>query len=506
MDDCLRDVVQHGFEGAHRHRIVHVVLSRPAGAGSSVERGPVIVRENGAGAHEDDRRPMTAAPEACRAVPSTSATSTSSTTASSTTPTTPTAPSASPAPAMTTRARVRLVLILGAMTALGPLTIDTYLPALPSITSDLQSTSAAVGLTLTGTLVGFALGQLLVGPLSDSFGRRRPMLIGVALHILASILCAIAPNVLVLSGFRVLQGIAAASASVVALAIVRDVANGRAFVVMMSRLLLVMGAAPVLAPTLGSQVLRWTEWRGVFVVLAVIAVLLLVVTSLALPETLPAARRLGGGVRGSLTAYGALLRDRTFVGLVLVAGLTMTAVFGYVGGSSFVLQEHYGLSVQQFGLVFGAGSVALIAGTQLNPRLVGRWSSARVLGTALVLGTLAAGGMVVTAATGWGGLLGLLLPLWLVLANIGVALPNAPALALSRHGDTAGTAAALLGATQFGVAGLVGPVLGLLGLSAVSMAEVIASGLALALAVYLVVVRPWRLEPVDAEVALVGVH
>ncbi len=411
-----------------------------------------------------------------------------------------------PNPAMTTRERVRLVIILGAMTALGPLTIDTYLPALPSITRNLQSTSAAVGLTLTGTLVGFAVGQLVMGPISDSFGRRRPMMMGVALHVVTSILCAVAGNVLILSGFRVLQGIAAASASVVALAIVRDVANGRAFVVMMSRLLLVMGAAPVLAPTLGSQVLRWTEWRGVFVVLAVIAVLLLVVTAVALPETLPPERRLGGGVCGSLTAYGVLLRDRTFVGLVLVAGLTMTAVFGYVGGSSFVMQGQYGLSVQQFGLVFGAGSIALIIGTQLNPRLVGRWSSARVLGTALVLGTLAAGGMVVTAATGRGGLVGLLVPLWLVLATIGVALPNAPALALNRHGDTAGTAAALLGATQFGVAGLVGPVLGLLGLSAVSMAEVIASGLALALVVYLAVVRPWRLEPVDATAALAATH
>jgi DHA1 family bicyclomycin/chloramphenicol resistance-like MFS transporter len=166
---------------------------------------------------------------------------------------------------MSTRARVKLVLILGALTALGPLTIDTYLPALPSITRDLQSTSAAVGLTLTGTLVGFALGQLLVGPLSDAFGRRRPLLIGAALHVLASMLCAIAPSLLTLSAFRVIQGMAASAASVVALAIVRDVASGRAFVVLMSRMLLVMGAAPVIASTMGSQVLRWTDWRGVFV-------------------------------------------------------------------------------------------------------------------------------------------------------------------------------------------------------------------------------------------------
>jgi DHA1 family bicyclomycin/chloramphenicol resistance-like MFS transporter len=418
----------------------------------------------------------------------------------------PAARQPSPVDLMATSARVKLVVILGALTALGPLTVDTYLPALPSITRDLQTTSAAVGLTLTGTLVGFALGQLLVGPVSDSFGRRRPMLIGASLHIVASMLCAIAPNVVALSAFRVIQGMAASGAAVVAMAVVRDVANGRAFVVMMSRLLLVMGAAPVLAPTLGSQVLRFTQWRGVFVSLAVIGALLLVLAAVGLPETLPPARRLRGGVRGSVTAYGALLRDRTFVGLVLVAGLSMAAVFGYVGGSSFVMQEQYGLSVQQFGLVFGAGSLSLIAGTQLNPRLVARWTSARILGATLTVGTAAAGVMVVAAGTGFGGLLGLLVPLWLVLGSVGVALPNAPALALSRHGDTAGTAAALLGATQFGVAGLVGPVFGVLGVSSVSMAAVIAGGLVLTLVVYLLVVQPWRLEPVATEAVLVAAH
>jgi DHA1 family bicyclomycin/chloramphenicol resistance-like MFS transporter len=305
---------------------------------------------------------------------------------------------------------------------------------------------------------------------------------------------------------RVLQGITAAGAAVVALAIVRDVSNGRAFVVMMSRLLLVMGVAPVLAPTLGSQVLRFTQWRGVFVVLAVISALLLVVAAAWLPETLPPARRMRGGVPASLTAYGALLRDRAFVGLALVAGLTMAAVFGYVAGSPFVMEERYGLSVQHFGLVFGAGSFFLIAGTQLTPRLAARWTSAQVLGATLSIGTAAAGGMVVTAATGFGGLPGLLVPLWLVLASIGVAQPNAPALALNRHGETAGTAAALLGATQFGVAGLVGPVFGVLGVSAVTMAAIITGALALTLAVYLLVVQPWRLDPMDHETIPVAAH
>lgn len=405
-----------------------------------------------------------------------------------------------------TAARVKLVIILGALTALGPLTVDTYLPALPSITDDLNTTSGAVGLTLTATLIGFAVGQLLVGPLSDNIGRRRPILAGAALHIVASLACAIAPNVATLTAFRVVEGMAASGAAVVALAIVRDVAQGRAFLVMMSRLLLVMGAAPVLAPTLGSQVLRFTEWRGVFVMLAVISSVLLVVTAFLLPETLPADARRGGGVRASARAYGLLFRDRSFVGLALVAGLSMSAVFGYVGGSSFVMQEQYGLSVQEFGFAFGAGSVALIFGTQLNPRLVTRWTSARVLGVGLLVALVGGIATTVSAATGFGGLIGLLVPLWVVLGGIGVVLPNAPALALNRHGESAGTAAALLGAAQFGTAGLVGPVFGLLGVSAVSMGAVIAGGLALTLVVYIAVVQPWKLEPLAPGVVVAAAH
>ncbi len=411
----------------------------------------------------------------------------------------------SPVEQLTTAARVRLVVVLGSLTALGPLTIDTYLPALPGITEDLRTTPGAVGLTLTATLVGFAVGQLLMGPVSDVLGRRRPLMAGAAAHIAASVMCALAPNIAVLTGFRVLQGVAASGAAVVALAVVRDVAHGRTFVVLMSRLLLVMGAAPVLAPTLGSQVLRWTDWRGVFLALAVISAALLVLTALALPETLPAQRRLRGGVAGSLRGYAALLTDRVFVGLALVGGLTMAAIFGYVGGSSFVLQEQYGLDVQEYGLVFGVGSLFVIAGTQSNPRLVHRWSSAQVLGGALVLGSAGGVAMVLAAATGTGGLLGLLVPLWCVLAAVGLSFPNAPALALERHGRTAGTAAALLGAAQFGVAGLVGPVLGATGVTAVTMSAVIAAGMVLCLAVYLGVVRPWHLgraAPADVPVAV----
>jgi MFS transporter, DHA1 family, multidrug resistance protein len=395
-------------------------------------------------------------------------------------------------------ARLRLVLVLGSLIALGPLTIDMYLPALPTLADDLRTTPAATQLTLTGTLVGLALGQLLVGPLSDTFGRRRPLLIGVGVHVVASLLCLVAPNIEVLGGLRVLQGVGAASASVVSMAIVRDLFVGRAAATLFSRLMLVLGVAPVVAPTIGGEILRFTSWRGVFAVLAVLALALLAMAALALPETLPSVRRSPLGVGTTLRTYRSLLRDRAFVGLILVAGLAMAGLFGYVAGSSFVFQEQFGLDQQQFGLLFGAGAAFLIGGTQLNAALLRRFEPRVLLPAALVLGTAAGLVLLVLAASGVGGLVGVVAPLWTVLFAVGIVMPNAPSLALARHGRTAGTAAALLGATQMGVGALVSPLVGVLGNDAVAMGTVVAGGAVLALTVLLVVVRPWTLADLEA--------
>ncbi|WP_442930810.1 multidrug effflux MFS transporter [Micromonospora sp. NBC_00421] len=407
---------------------------------------------------------------------------------------------------MTRRQRVRLVLVLGSLIAIGPLTIDMYLPALPAIAADFATTSAAVQLTLTGTLAGLALGQLLIGPFSDAVGRRRPLIAGLTLHIVASALCVVAPTIAVLGGLRVVQGLGVAAATVVAMAVLRDLFSGTAFATLLSRLLLVMGAAPILAPTLGGGVLRWTDWRGVFVTLAVFGVLLVVVAVVGLPETLPVARRQRGGVWQTVGLYGTLLRDRTFVGLVLVAGLAMAALFAYVAGSSFVLQEGYGLDEQQFALAFGAGAVGLIGAAQYNVRLLRRYSPQRILVTSLSLGTLAGLALLAFAVTGFGGLPALLVALWVVLGAAGLAMPNAPALALSRHGEAAGTASALLGAVQFGVGAVAAPMVGVLGNGAVAMALVVAGGMVAALAVLFLVVRPSRLADLEPTSAVVAVH
>ncbi|TDC64118.1 Bcr/CflA family efflux MFS transporter [Micromonospora sp. KC207] len=407
---------------------------------------------------------------------------------------------------MSHRRRVQLVLVLGSLIAVGPLTIDMYLPALPALAADFRTTSAAVQLTLTGTLVGLALGQLLIGPLSDAVGRRKPLIVGLALHVVASVLCVVAPTVTVLGALRVVQGLGVAAATVVAMAVVRDLFSGAAFATLLSRLLLVMGAAPILAPTLGGALLRWTNWRGVFVALAVFGAVLVVVAVLGLRETLPADRRRRGGVVATAAVYGSLLRDRTFVGLVLVAGLAMAALFAYVAGSSFVLQQQYGLDEQQFGLAFGAGAVGLIGATQLNVRLLRRHSPQRLLVASLGVGTVAGLALLVFAATGLGGLPSLLASLWVVLAAAGLAMPNAPALALSRHGEAAGTASALLGAVQFGVGAVSAPLVGVLGTGAVAMALVVAGAMVAATTVLLVVVRPARLAGLADDAVVVPAH
>jgi MFS transporter, DHA1 family, multidrug resistance protein len=390
------------------------------------------------------------------------------------------------------RRHVTLVVVLGLLTALGPFTIDLYLPALPAITRELRTSESAVQLTLTGTLIGLGIGQLIVGPLSDALGRRRPLLAGIGVHILASVLCAVAPGVLLLGTLRVLEGFGAAAAAVIAMAVVRDRFTGHTAAAVLSRLILVVGVSPVLAPSVGGLLLRWTDWRGVFLALAVIGAAIGLLAGLTLPETLPPERRRTGGVGTTLADYRRLLHDRVYVGLVLVTGLSMATLFAYVAGSSFVLQEQFGLTQQQFGIAFAGNAVALIGAPQLNVVLLRRFSPYRILRAALMAGALLAVVLLAVTLTGVGGLPGIMAALFLVLFAVGFRGPNATALALSRHGEAAGTAASLLGAVQFGVGGLAAPLVGLLGNDAVAMATVITVAAVAALGVLLLLVRPDR--------------
>jgi DHA1 family bicyclomycin/chloramphenicol resistance-like MFS transporter len=394
-----------------------------------------------------------------------------------------------------------MIVVLGLLVALGPLTIDMYLPALPRIADELSVSSSVAQLTLTGTLAGLALGQLIVGPLSDSLGRRRPLMAGIVLHMLASVMCLVAPNIVVLGVARSLQGVGAAAAMVVAIAIVGDLFTDTAAATVMSRLMLVLGVAPVVAPSLGAAVLLKASWHWVFAVLVVLAGLLLLLAALALPETLPKSHRRPLKVKGILATYGSLFRDKRFVVLVLVAALGMSGLFAYIAGASFVLQGRYGLDQQEFALVFGAGAVALIGTTQLNVVLLRRFSPATIVVWALTASALLGATFVGLAAAGVGGLAAFVVPVWAILAAMGLVIPNAPALALSRHKEAAGTSAALLGAGQFGLGAAVAPLVGVLGNDELALAVVMTVGVVVALLALLAVgVR----DPGDDDAVAVG--
>jgi DHA1 family bicyclomycin/chloramphenicol resistance-like MFS transporter len=383
-----------------------------------------------------------------------------------------------------------MIAVLGAMVALGPLTIDMYLPALPKIADDLSVSSSVVQLTLTGTLAGLALGQLIVGPLSDSLGRRRPLMAGIVLHMLASLICLFAPNIVVLGLARGLQGMGAAAAMVVAIAVVGDLFEESQAATAMSRLMLILGVAPVVAPSLGAAVLLKASWHWVFAALVVVAGLLLLLAALALPETLPVSHRRPLKVRGIGATYLELLRDARFVILVLVGALGMSGLFAYIAGASFVLQGHYGLGQQAFALVFGAGAVALIAATQFNVVLLRRFAPQTIVLWALVAASVAGVVFVGLSSFHVGGLLGFLLPVWAILGAMGFVLPNAPAVALSRHPDAAGTAAALLGAAQFGLGAALAPLVGVLGNDEIALALAMTTGMVIALLALLAVGVP----------------
>ncbi|ROS76981.1 DHA1 family bicyclomycin/chloramphenicol resistance-like MFS transporter [Cellulomonas sp. PhB143] len=375
------------------------------------------------------------------------------------------------------------MLLLGALTALPAFTVDMYLPALPDVTSDLATTPALAQLTVSGMLIGGAVGQLVIGPLSDRYGRRAPVVVGLVLQVLTSLACIVVPSIGGLVALRVLQGFFNAASQVSALAVIRDRFTGSEAARILSRLMLVIGLAPLLAPTIGSAVLGFGTWRWVFGLLAIMGAVLAAIVLRWMPESLPAERRRPGGTRSVLGGYRSLLRDRHFVALAVIPGLGQAVLMSYVVGSPFVLQEGYGLTHTQFSLLFAANGIGLVVSAQVNASLVRRVAPIRLLRTAIVLQAFFALVLFVIALTGGGGILGLLAALWLVLAMQGMIPANASALALSRHGEIAGTAAAVIGAFQSGIAGSISPLVGALGGDAVAMATVMLGAVLLAILV-----------------------
>src|SRR4051794_4216470 len=362
------------------------------------------------------------------------------------------------------------------MVAVGPLSIDMYLPGLPEITRSLNASATSVQLTLTAVVVGLALGQLVAGPLSDRIGRRRPLVVGLLGYSAVSLLCALAPSVAALAGLRLLQGLSGGAGIVIGRAVVRDLYSGAAAARLFSSLMLVTGLAPILAPVIGAQVLKVTAWQGIFVVLAGLALAILTLAAVALPETLPPERRDRGGLAATLATLRGLLGERTFMGYALTAALAFGALFAYISGSSFVLQEVYGLSPQAFSLAFGANGLGLVAGSQINARLVGRFGPGVLLRRALLVIVTAAAALVAVVSIGDLGVWPVIIATFVVMSSLSFVMPNSTALALADQAKVAGTASALLGVIQFLVGGLAAPLVGIGGTgSALPMAVVMLS-------------------------------
>ncbi|MFD8597139.1 multidrug effflux MFS transporter [Kitasatospora sp. NPDC059646] len=374
------------------------------------------------------------------------------------TDTAPAAESAAGAPGGKAPFAAATVAVLGSLAALGPATTDLYLPALPELTADLHSTAPAAQLTLTGSLLGMAFGQLLFGPLSDRAGRRGPLLVGLAVYTAASVMCALADSMAMLVAGRALQGAAGSAGLVIARAIVRDRLEGVPMIRFLATMGLISGLAPILAPVAGAQLLHLTDWRGTFFTLAVFGALLTAGSAVGIRETLPPERRHGDGLGTTVRAIGGLLRDRPFLGYLLTSTFAFGALFAYVGGSSVVLQDVYRISPQTYSLVFAVNSIVLLAVTQLNGRvLVQRFPGPVLLVSALAVAT-AAGVAVVLCTTVWDpGLAGVWPALAVLMGSMGVILPNANGQALTMAPHAAGSASALLGTGTFLCGSVVAP-------------------------------------------------
>jgi len=380
---------------------------------------------------------------------------------------------------LTPARRLRILVTLGALSAVGPLSLDLYLPVLPELADDLGTTDALGQLTISLCMVGLAAGQLFAGPLSDRTGRRVPLLTGAVLYAVASALCALAPGIWALIALRLLQGLAGAAALVIARAIVRDLFEGAEAARVFSLMVLVTGLAPILAPLAGGQIARFTDWRGQFVVLAVIGALLAAAAA-TLPETLPPARRHVGGLRAALRHYAALTRDRWFLGHALVLSLGGCALFAYISFSSFVLQSAYAMSQQAFSIVFAANALGLMLAGNLNGVALRRFTPRRMLAFGVCFALTGAAVAVAAVLLGW-GTPGLLPGIFATVSGMGLIMPNATALAMEPHAARAGTASAVLGMLQFFTGATVPPLAALGGATAAAMTWTMLGSLAVAL-------------------------
>lgn len=382
-----------------------------------------------------------------------------------------------------------LISVLALLSAVAPLAIDMYLPAFPEMATDLGTTATGVQFTLTAFMIGMASGQLVIGPISDSVGRRRPLLVGTALCLVASIACALAPNIAVLIIARFVQGFTGAAGVVIARAVITDTSRGATTAKLMSVMMIIGGIMPVLAPLAGGAMLEFVDWRGVFGLISALVALMFLGVVVVVRESLPPSLRRSGGLRVLASNTRHVLGNRTYVCATLVFGMAFGAMFSYISASPFVLQNVVGLSTLQYSVVFGVNSLGIMIASMIAIRLADRVDIRRTAGAGLLLLLVATVGLLITVVLG-SALVPVLVLMFAVTFSMGLLLGNVSAIAMQAAASTAGTGSAFMGAFQFLVAAVVSPLVGLAGeADAHPMAISMVICAALALIAYLGVIR-----------------
>jgi MFS transporter, DHA1 family, multidrug resistance protein len=376
-----------------------------------------------------------------------------------------------------------LAVVLSLLTIFAPISMDIYLPVLPALTAELGAATSAAQLTITACLLGLAIGQLIAGPVSDRYGRRRPLLIGVAAYIVFSVVCAVSPSVETLIVARFVQGLAGAVGIVIAQAAGRDLYSGGGLVRYYGRLTVLAGLAAIVGPLIGGQLARITDWRGIFVFLSLVGVGILLGCLIIFGETLPAAYRTSGGLAQTGRDFRVLLSDRVLVGAVLITGFLNAALFAYLAGATYVLQGIYSLSPQGYSLAFGLNSLGFMVFGFIAGRLAERWSERDTLLAGLAMCVTGAAG-VLAAAIWHLPLIAVCTSLFLMVSGVAATTPPTTSLAMAEFPHMAGTASSLLGLARFAFGAVTAPLVGLGGaatalpLGLVSLASVLLGVLA----------------------------
>ncbi|MBN6886338.1 MFS transporter, DHA1 family, multidrug resistance protein [Cytobacillus horneckiae] len=374
----------------------------------------------------------------------------------------------------TGKERMALAFLLGMLATLGPLNIDMYLPSFPSIAEDLNASASLVQLSLTACLIGLAVGQLIIGPISDAKGRRRPLLISIFLFALASFLCAIAPNITTLVIARFLQGMTASAGVVLSRAVVRDVFSGRELTKFFALLMVINAVAPLVAPIAGGAILLmpFASWGTIFIFLGIIGLIIVSIVAFKLEETLPVEKRVPSSLRFTLKTMGGLFKDRSFIGYALIVGFVHGGSFAYVSGTPFVYQGIYGVSPQVFSILFGINGLAIITGSTIVGRLGGKVPERTLLKIAVTVAASATAFLLIMTII-QGPLATIVIPIFIYMTTMGMIITSSFTLAMEHQGHRAGSASAVLGMMPLILGAAVSPLVGINETTAIPMGAIL---------------------------------